>query len=79
MAPVFKINAMRMLMTGKAKQYFDLWEGDRDTTDAAKSYVELLSKVKDDARRRKLDNAVQRNTQHGIDPVDVGAVHEHWE
>ncbi len=47
MVPVFKINALRMLMTGKAKEYFDLWEGDRDTTDASKSYEELLNKVKD--------------------------------
>ncbi len=36
-----------MLMTGKAKEYFDLWEADRRTTYAAKSYEELLSKVKD--------------------------------
>ncbi len=37
LAPVLKINALRMLMTGKAKEHFDLWEGDRDATDAAKA------------------------------------------
>ena len=47
LAPVFKINALRMLMTGKAKEYFDLWEADRDPTDAAKTYNELLGKVTD--------------------------------
>ncbi len=26
-----------------------------------------------------MDNTVKRNTQHGSDPMDVGAVHEHWE
>ncbi len=26
LAPVFKINALRMLMASKAKEYFDLWE-----------------------------------------------------
>ncbi len=26
-----------------------------------------------------MDNTVQRNTQHGSDPIDVGAVHEHRE
>ncbi len=43
--------------------------------DAAKSYEELLNKVKDYARRRKRDNTAQRNTQHGDDPMDVGAIH----
>ena len=37
LAPVFKINALRMLMISKAKEYFDLWEADRDPTDAAKT------------------------------------------
>ena len=39
-----------MLMTGKAKEYSDLWEGDRDITDAAKSWEELLTTVKESAR-----------------------------
>ncbi len=38
LTPVFRVNALRMLMTGKANAYFDIWEADRDTTDAAKSY-----------------------------------------
>ncbi len=29
--PAFKINALRMPMAGEAKQYFELWEADRDT------------------------------------------------
>ena len=74
LAPVFKINALRMLMTGKAKEYFDLWEGDRDQTDAAKSYEELLNKVKDYARRRRLDASAKERMQQGGDPMDVGAV-----
>ncbi len=45
LAPVLKINTLRMLMTGKAKDYFDLCEGDRDAPDAAKSYEGLLNKV----------------------------------
>ncbi len=28
LAPVFKINVLRMLMTGKTKECFGLWEGD---------------------------------------------------
>ncbi len=38
LAPLFRINALRMLMTGKAKEYFDLWEADHDTTNAKKTY-----------------------------------------
>ncbi len=72
--PVFKINVMRMLMTGKAKEYFDLWEVDSDATDAAKSYEDLLGKVKDHSRRRKLDGSAKEKMQHGGDPMDVGAV-----
>jgi hypothetical protein len=69
--PVFKINALRMLMTGKAKEYFDLWEADRDTADAAKSHEELFAKVKEYARRRKLDSPVKKKMHHGGDPMDV--------
>ncbi len=46
MPPAHKVNALRMLMTGKAKDYFDLWEADRDNAGPAKSYEELLTKVK---------------------------------
>ncbi len=42
LAPVFQTNALRMLMTDKAKEHFDLWEADRDHPDAAKSYEDLL-------------------------------------
>ncbi len=74
LAPAFKINTLRMLMTGKAKEYFDVWEADRDAVGAAKSYEELLAKVKDYSRWRKLDISVKAKMQHGGDPMDVGAV-----
>ncbi len=32
LAPLYKINALRMLTTGKAKEYFDFWGADRDPT-----------------------------------------------
>ena len=50
MAPVFKINALRPLMVRKSKEYFDLWESDKDHTDPSKSYEELLAKVKKTTR-----------------------------
>ncbi len=74
LAPVFKIHALRMLMVGKTEEYFDLWEADRDPTDAAKTYEELLSRVKDYVRRLKLDSSAKEEIQHGGDPMDVGAV-----
>ncbi len=48
-----------MIMAGKAKEHFDIWEADRDTTDVAKSYEELLSKVEEYARRRNLDSSAK--------------------
>ena len=74
LAPVFKINALRILVAGKAQEYFGLWEADRDTTHLAKSYEELLTKVKDYSRRRKLDSSAKEKMQHGGDPMDVGAM-----
>ncbi len=37
-------NALRMLMIGRAKKNFDLWEADRDPTDTAKTYEEFLNR-----------------------------------
>jgi hypothetical protein len=34
-----------MIMTGKAKEYVDIWEANRGTVDAARSYEELLNKA----------------------------------
>jgi hypothetical protein len=52
LAAVFEINALRTVTTVKAREYFDLWEGDCDKVDAAKSFTELLNKLKDFARRK---------------------------
>ncbi len=46
LATVLKMNALRTLMIRKSKEYFDLWEADKDHTDPSKSYEELLAKVK---------------------------------
>jgi hypothetical protein len=76
LANVFKIDALRIVMAGKAEEYFDLWEADRGNTDQAKSYEELLTKVKDYSRSRKLDSSAKEKMQHGGDPMDVGAAGE---
>ncbi len=41
-----------MLMIDQAKEYFDLWEADKDPTNVAKTYEELLNQVRDCAMRR---------------------------
>ncbi len=51
-----------------------MWEADQDTTELAKSYEDLLTKVKDDSRRRKLDSSIKEEMQHGGDAIDAGAV-----
>ncbi len=50
LAPLFKINALRMLMTGQAKEYFELWEADHDPTNTKKTDEDLVNKVTDYAR-----------------------------
>ncbi len=74
LAPLFKINALRMLMAGTTKEYFDLWEADHDPTNEKTTYENLLNKVKDYARKRSLDTTARDRTQQGGDLVDVGAV-----
>ena len=74
LVPLFKINALRMLMTGEAKEYFGFRGADHDPTNAKKTYEELLNKVQDYARRRKLDTTAKEWTQQGRDSMDVGAV-----
>jgi hypothetical protein len=59
LAPAFKINALRTLMIGKSREYFDLWEDDMDHTDPSRSYEELLAKVKDDSKIIKLDSSAK--------------------
>ncbi len=74
MAPLCKISALRMLMTGKAKKYVDLWEADHDLTIAKKTYEELMNKATDYARRRKFDTTAKKTMQQGGDPMHGGAI-----
>ena len=70
LAPLYKINPLRLPMTGKAEEHF----ADHDPTSAAKTHEELLQKVMDNARRRKLDSSAKEKKQQGGDPMDVGVV-----
>ncbi len=53
---------------------FDLWGAFRDHTDAAKSYDDLLNKVKNHASQRKWDSPAQETMQHDGDPMNIGAI-----
>ncbi len=61
-------------MAGNTKEYFDFWEADHDPTNAKKTCEDLLNKVKDCARRRKLDTTAKERMQQLGDPMDAGAV-----
>ncbi len=74
LASLYKINVMRMLMTGKAQEYFDVWEADHDPTNAAKTFKMQLNTVKDYPMSRKLDSSAKEKIQQGGDPTDVGVV-----
>ncbi len=67
LAPLYNINALGMFISTS-------WEADHDPTNAAKAYGELLNKVEDYARRRKLDSSAKDKIQQGGYPMDVGAV-----
>ena len=74
--PVFKVSALRTMLTGQAKVYFDIWETSHDNTDVEKSSNEIIAKIMDYAREKKLDE--QAMTGHA--PMDVGEVgEEEWE
>ncbi len=55
-------------MTDKTTEYFDMEGADRDTTDLGKSYEQLLTKVKDYSRRRKLNSSAKTKMKHGGNP-----------
>ncbi len=74
LAPLCKINTLRMLTAGKTKAYFDWREADHDPTNAKKTHEELLNEVKDYARRRKLSTNAKERMQQERDHMDVEAV-----
>ena len=76
MAAIFKITALKQMMIGRAKYHFDLWQADLGEDD--ESFTTLLDKVRDHAKRKKLDGAVSRTSAGGHDAMDVGEVAENW-
>ena len=65
----FKKVALKAMLVGKIKDNYELWEADR------LSFEELLKKVKEQARAKKLDRDVQR----GKIGVALGTNYGQWE
>jgi hypothetical protein len=73
LAAVFKVTALRCLMVGKAKEYFELWESEHEA-DEAGGFEDILNKVKDYARKKKLYSSVSNSK----DDMDLRRVGEEW-
>jgi hypothetical protein len=69
-APTFKTSALRMLMTGKAKEHFDIWEAGRDTTHASKSYEGLVKQ----GQGLHEEDDVKEQMQHGGDGMNTRTI-----
>ena len=56
LAPLFKVTAMKLMMVGKAKEHFEIWEADHKSEDDG-GYSKIPETVRDYARRKKLDSS----------------------
>ena len=65
----FKKVALKAMLVGKIKDNYELWEADK------LSFEELLKKVKEQARAKKLD----RDVQKGKTGVALGANNSQWQ
>ena len=74
MAPIFKVNALKFLMVGRSKDFFEIWETEGGSAHDEDFFKDLLCKAKDYARRKKLDSSVRTNIQKGNDPMDIDRV-----
>jgi len=71
--PLYKVTAMKLMMVGRAKENYEIWEADhKDDPDGG--YAKILEKVKDYARKKKLDSVAKKSESTGGDPMDLGKV-----
>ena len=69
-----RVTALKMLMVGRARDQFEIWEEEyRD--DADDNSKKLLSKVQDYATRRRLE---ANYTKNKVDPMDITEVGNAW-
>ena len=71
LAPLYKVTALRMMMVGRSKDHFEIWQDESGDDEAG--FEKLLDRVKDYARRRKLDHTAEKRVSGGNDPMIEGA------
>jgi len=67
LSSLYKVTALRQLMVGKAIDHFEIWQASIKPEND-QGFRELIGKVKDFARRKRLDQAVLS----GKAPMDIG-------
>lgn len=72
LSALYKVTALRQLMVRKAKDHFEIWQGDIQAKDD-EGFKELFNEFKDYARRKKLDH----NATHGTTSMDIGSINDH--
>ena len=68
--PLYKVTAMKLLMVGRAKENYEIWEADHKD-DADGGFAKIQGTVKDYARKKKLDSAAKKAESKGGDPMDL--------
>ena len=75
---LYKVTALRYLMVGKSKELFEIWESEYQSDDDG-GFTEILNKVRDYARRKKLDGSVSKAVAANQDMMDCGHLEEEEE
>ena len=71
--PLYKVTALRLLMVGKAKEHFEIWEADHKS-ELDGGFSNILNKIRDYARKKKLDAVATKAESKGADPMDLDAL-----
>ena len=74
-----RVTALKMLMTGRAKDLYEDWEDSIMTTDSEACWEQLVNKVSDYATRRRLEaNLAKGKNAMDVDGVDGGEDDGGW-
>ena len=72
--PLYRFAAFRMMMVRRSRDHFEMWQA--ECADDDDGFEKLMGKVKDYARRRKLDDSATKAVQSGHNLMDCGGVHQ---
>ena len=65
--PLYKVTAMKLLMVGRAKENYEIWEADHKD-DADGGFANISETVTDYARKKKLDSVAKKSETKGETP-----------